>query len=165
MRALPAILGPFLLWVATGVFPPPSPALSPGGPQLPIDISAKGPPQSIPDWENPAVFGINKEAPRATAFPFEDIESARGNAREASEYFRLLNGDWRFNWVRSPGERPRISTGRGSTIRAGTSFRCPPTGRWRGTGPHLPGRTLRGHCGRHRRGTRTPRCCMPWRCR
>ena len=28
-----------------------------------------------------------------------------------SAYFQLLNGDWRFNWVRSPGERPRTSTG------------------------------------------------------
>ncbi|MCJ7627061.1 MAG: DUF4981 domain-containing protein, partial [Longimicrobiales bacterium] len=34
-------------------------------------------------------------------------ELAVAGNRDASEYFRLLNGDWRFHWVRSPGERPQ----------------------------------------------------------
>ena len=29
-----------------------------------------------PDWENPAVFRINKEAPRATSMPFPTKEEA-----------------------------------------------------------------------------------------
>jgi beta-galactosidase len=66
----------------------------------------EGPPQAVPDWENPAVISINKEPPRVTAFPFENTALARENDRDASAYFRLLNGTWRFNWVRSPGERP-----------------------------------------------------------
>ena len=33
--------------------------------------------QSVPDWENPSVVGINKEPPDATAFPFESRALAR----------------------------------------------------------------------------------------
>jgi beta-galactosidase len=65
------------------------------------------PPQSVPDWEDPSVISINKEPPRASAFPFETTDLAEANDREASAYFRLLNGDWRFHWVRNPGERPQ----------------------------------------------------------
>jgi beta-galactosidase len=63
--------------------------------------------QVVPDWENPSVVGINKEPARASAFAFETLGLARENVRESSEYFQLLNGDWRFNWVRSPAERPQ----------------------------------------------------------
>jgi beta-galactosidase len=63
--------------------------------------------QPVPDWENPSVVEINKEAPRATAFPFESQELAQANDKEASAFYRLLNGEWRFHWVRSPGERPQ----------------------------------------------------------
>jgi beta-galactosidase len=63
-------------------------------------------PQFLPDWENPSVVGINKEPPRATFFPFETGELALAGNRAASSYFRLLNGDWRFHWVRRPDQRP-----------------------------------------------------------
>ncbi|NNM05140.1 MAG: DUF4981 domain-containing protein [Gemmatimonadetes bacterium] len=62
--------------------------------------------QAVPDWENPSIVGINKEPPRATAFPFETVGLAKEDARGGSEFFQLLNGMWRFNWVRSPAERP-----------------------------------------------------------
>ena len=42
--------------------------------------------QSIPDWENPSVVGINKEAPRASAFPFETVALAETNDRGQSAY-------------------------------------------------------------------------------
>jgi beta-galactosidase len=63
--------------------------------------------QELPDWENPSVLEINKEAPHATLFPFESKELAAAGKKEDSEFFHLLNGEWRFNWVRSPGERPQ----------------------------------------------------------
>ncbi len=63
--------------------------------------------QTVPDWENPSLVGINKEAPRASAFPFETAALAETNDPGQSAYFQLLNGSWKFNWVRSPGERPR----------------------------------------------------------
>lgn len=58
------------------------------------------------DWENPAVFGINKEAPRAYFIPYADEASALKNDKSQSAYVLDLNGTWKFNWVYSPDERP-----------------------------------------------------------
>lgn len=58
------------------------------------------------DWENPAVFGINKEAPRATAFPYPDLNQALKGNPQKSPYYLSLNGQWKFNWVYKPDERP-----------------------------------------------------------
>ena len=45
-----------------------------------------------PDWENQAVFRINKEAPHATSMPFPDKAAADGNPRLGSPWSALLNG-------------------------------------------------------------------------
>jgi len=60
-----------------------------------------------PDWENPAVYAVNREAPHATLFPFESRDLAIGRDRGTSAYFRSLNGRWKFHWVATPDERPR----------------------------------------------------------
>ncbi len=76
-----------------------------------------------PDWENPAVFRINKEAPRATSTPYPDRESAL--AGEESGWKLLLNdrgegqtpvlvpwkdeefsGAWKFHWSGNPAGVP-----------------------------------------------------------
>lgn len=59
-----------------------------------------------PEWENPEIFGINKELPRATAIPFDSEQSAIENNREKSPYFLSLNGLWQFNWSPTPDSRP-----------------------------------------------------------
>ncbi|TFG18276.1 MAG: DUF4981 domain-containing protein [Promethearchaeota archaeon] len=59
----------------------------------------------IYDWENPEVIGINKLPPHNTLIPFKDLESALGPCEKSVHYFSL-NGNWRFNWVRKPAERP-----------------------------------------------------------
>ncbi len=59
-----------------------------------------------PDWENPAVFRVNKEAPRATSMPFPDRESALSKKRLESPWCQLLNGDWKFHYSGSPAARP-----------------------------------------------------------
>ncbi|MGQ3055483.1 MAG: glycoside hydrolase family 2 TIM barrel-domain containing protein, partial [Roseateles sp.] len=59
-----------------------------------------------PVWENPAVFRVHKEAPRATLMPFPDAAAALSRPREASPWHRSLNGDWRFHWVAAPEQRP-----------------------------------------------------------
>ena len=58
------------------------------------------------DWENPAVFGINKEAPRATAFPYANAKQALKGNPAASPFYFSLNGEWKFNWVYKPADRP-----------------------------------------------------------
>ncbi|MGD8867305.1 MAG: glycoside hydrolase family 2 TIM barrel-domain containing protein [Gemmatimonadales bacterium] len=62
--------------------------------------------QEAEDWENPAVFSINKEPPHATLFPYETRQLARDGERSRSRYFQSLNGRWKFNWVRKPADRP-----------------------------------------------------------
>lgn len=58
------------------------------------------------DWENPAVFAVNKEAPRTTAFPYSDKESALKDDYKLSPYFLSLNGNWRFFWSPKPAGLP-----------------------------------------------------------
>ncbi len=59
-----------------------------------------------PDWENPEVFGINKEPPHATLMPYATLDQALRAEREASPFYQSLNGTWKFHWVRTPEERP-----------------------------------------------------------
>ncbi len=58
------------------------------------------------DWENPEVVGINKVAPHANYTPFDNVSDALNKTRYESEFVKLLNGKWRFNWVIKPDERP-----------------------------------------------------------
>ena len=60
----------------------------------------------VNDWENPLVISRNTEPPHATLVPFSTIEKAISGDRFASEYMRLLNGNWKFHWVSKPAERP-----------------------------------------------------------
>lgn len=61
---------------------------------------------SIPDWENPEVFAINKEKTRVTSLPFADEDSALKNEFASSPYYQSLNGIWKFYWVPKIGEVP-----------------------------------------------------------
>lgn len=57
-----------------------------------------------PDWENPRVIGINKEAPHATLTPYPDADSAL--AGKPSPLVMSLNGRWKFKWSPDPQSRP-----------------------------------------------------------
>lgn len=58
------------------------------------------------DWENPLVFQINKEAPKATFLPYADEKTAIDDYYSKSPFYLLLNGNWKFNWVPKPEDRP-----------------------------------------------------------
>ena len=58
------------------------------------------------DWENPLVVGHNKEAGHATLVPYADTGTALKGEREASPFFKLLNGDWSFYLARDPESAP-----------------------------------------------------------
>lgn len=60
----------------------------------------------VNDWENPEIFQVNREPPRATFYAYENRQLAKSGKRESSRYFRSLNGEWKFNWVRRPDDRP-----------------------------------------------------------
>jgi beta-galactosidase len=59
-----------------------------------------------PDWENPAVFQINKEAPRAHFIPYLTETQARTRNPWQSPLVKSLNGTWQFHLAKNPGERP-----------------------------------------------------------
>ena len=61
----------------------------------------------VPDWENPEMFDQNKEPAHCTLTPYPDVATASRGIREDSSYFKLLNGTWKFHWVKKPGRRPR----------------------------------------------------------
>ncbi len=61
----------------------------------------------VNDWENPEVVGRNKEPGHCTLMPYPDVETALACNREASPYFLSLNGQWKFNCVRKPDDRPK----------------------------------------------------------
>ena len=59
------------------------------------------------EWEQPGNLALNKEAPRADFHAFADAASALKLLPEHSAYWRSLDGDWKFHWVKHPDERPR----------------------------------------------------------
>jgi beta-galactosidase len=60
----------------------------------------------INDWENEKVLGINKEPVHASYVPYSKMEQAFNNIPSESPYYLTLNGNWKFNWVKQPSERP-----------------------------------------------------------
>jgi beta-galactosidase len=61
---------------------------------------------SLNDWENPAVFQINREPARAAFLPYADESSAIADEYTRSPWFLSLDGKWKFNWSPTPNERP-----------------------------------------------------------
>jgi len=70
-----------------------------------VNTAANG--QAREPWENNEVFAINKEAPHASLFPFQSRDAALVNNKEQSDNFLLLNGMWKFDWQRSPKNKPK----------------------------------------------------------
>ena len=62
---------------------------------------------TVNDWENPAVFQINREPARATFLPFADKHSAVADNYESSPWYASLNGQWKFQWSPTPDQRPK----------------------------------------------------------
>lgn len=59
-----------------------------------------------PVIENPAMIQQNKLDARASFFAFESEALAANNEPEKASNYVSLNGIWKFNWSRSPEERP-----------------------------------------------------------
>jgi len=58
------------------------------------------------DWENPAVFEINRLPARASFMNYADRQSAILDHYSLSPYYLSLSGKWKFNWVAKPDDRP-----------------------------------------------------------
>ncbi|MDD2645457.1 MAG: glycoside hydrolase family 2 TIM barrel-domain containing protein [Bacteroides sp.] len=65
------------------------------------------------EWEDETLFAINKEYGRATAIPYVSSQSLMADEHymtpwkeSTSTFYQSLNGNWKFNWVKQPSERP-----------------------------------------------------------
>ena len=58
------------------------------------------------DWENPAVFSLNREVPHATMISYPDEASALAGNMNGSPNYISLDGVWKFHFVKSPDQRP-----------------------------------------------------------
>ena len=58
------------------------------------------------DWENPQVFNINREDPHASFISFSDEKSALEAIKVNSPNYKSLDGMWKFNWSKTPDQRP-----------------------------------------------------------
>jgi len=83
-----------------------------------VPTSVKAPerkalPISENPWENESIFAVNKEPGHATFHPFPSTASLKADKSfdkpwemPSSAYYMSLNGNWKFNWVKQPLERP-----------------------------------------------------------
>ena len=69
--------------------------------------------KSVNDWENEAVFGINKEPGRATMLLYRGEKEMKADEAYQKPWLwpnsslrLLLSGQWQFNWVPKPEDRP-----------------------------------------------------------
>ncbi len=60
-----------------------------------------------PDWENPEKLHLNRETSHAFFTPFATREQALKGHRRDSSLVLSLNGNWKFNWVPKPSDRPK----------------------------------------------------------
>ncbi len=52
-----------------------------------------------PDWKNLDILHRGRELPRATFIPYTDTASALSGESGASSCFKLMNGQWKFNYA------------------------------------------------------------------
>ena len=70
---------------------------------FPVQLTGQTPTN---DWENPNMFGLNKEPGHCTFIPYEDHKQALRDDPTRSPYYLSLNGNWKFHWTRRPADRP-----------------------------------------------------------
>lgn len=58
------------------------------------------------DWENPKVFGKNRIPARSGIISYPDENSLLSGERGTSPWFKLLNGNWKFNYAECPELTP-----------------------------------------------------------
>jgi len=62
---------------------------------------------SAAEWNDLKVIQLNRLPPHATMMVYPDRDTALTGDRARSPWFKLLNGEWKFNWAKNAGERPQ----------------------------------------------------------
>ena len=61
---------------------------------------------AVNDWENPEVYAVGREYPRATAMPYATVNEALTNDYQSSPWYMSLDGKWKFHFATKPADRP-----------------------------------------------------------
>ena len=100
---------------------------------LVMNISA----QEIADWWNDvAVFAVNKVAPRTNVIPYQDENGINNLEYRQSPYYQCINGNWKFNWVEKPADKPKDFYVEGYDVTSWGSIPVP--GNWEMNGYGVP---------------------------
>ncbi|MBT3193297.1 MAG: DUF4981 domain-containing protein [Verrucomicrobia bacterium] len=59
------------------------------------------------EWDDLKVLQVNTEAPHAAMMTYPSERAALQGDRTQSPWFKLLNGDWKFQWSKNPEARPK----------------------------------------------------------
>ena len=57
-------------------------------------------------WQDLSVFKVNTEEPRATFIAFDSAQKVANEDYASSPHYKLLNGNWKFNWSANPSAVP-----------------------------------------------------------
>jgi len=68
-----------------------------------MELLQSGP---LKTWQSPETLSLNRLPARATTYPYPSAAAALKNCREASPWWRSLNGDWDFRLVGRPEDVP-----------------------------------------------------------
>lgn len=69
-----------------------------------VSLKSQQPDNSVPWWEDISVVRVNNEPYHSSLLPYTDLKSAATFDRTNSSFFQLLNGTWKFKWVKNPVE-------------------------------------------------------------
>jgi len=58
------------------------------------------------EWEDASILGRNKLDAHAAVIPYSSEKDALKMEVETSQYYRLLNGGWKFHWSKMPEDAP-----------------------------------------------------------
>jgi len=82
----------------------------------------------LPYWRDMNVLFVNKEKPRTSFMTYEDRSKALGGKYEASKYYQLLNGKWKFYYTEDDRTAPSNLTDAGIDISGWSDINVP--GNW-----------------------------------
>lgn len=93
--------------------------------------------QEIADWWNDvSVYSVNKVAPRTNVIPYQDENGINNLEYRLSPYYRCINGNWKFNWVERPADKPQGFYVEGYDVSSWGSVPVP--GNWELNGYGIP---------------------------
>ncbi|MBD1221216.1 glycoside hydrolase family 2 TIM barrel-domain containing protein [Virgibacillus halodenitrificans] len=88
-----------------------------------------------PEWNNnPEIFEVNREPARAAISYYKDIASALNDDQKQSEFYKTLNGEWKFNWAENPDKRPEDFYQEGYDVSEWDSIQVPSSWQLKGYG-------------------------------